>query len=297
VSSSYQLSTTHPHSKIVKRFDNCVRNMFKNLSIDWECGWDDYNGTSAIDDLIEESEKDCRINSFLFNKYKVQCFELIQALVILPLQCQSYDDLSLSYSTFLKEFIKFEDNIENTTHLFYILKVIVDSAREIKDLYLNNDTRSEAISKFRHDISDVIESITKFCNIKCVHYEKMLCALYMFSNNASGFFYHHIKRRYQIKLDEYNNLPVKNIKDILYVLYCNCTDNYEYNKDTIIQVFDIQSKRNTEFKLTTCDIKKINNSEYYMKSELLKNIYNVFIHDDSSQSEYELSENDLLINN
>ena len=105
--------------------------MFRNLNVEWECGWDEYDGDSLSDQLLVEAEEDYRDTSFLFTKHKQQTLEILQSIITLPFQANSTADLSLSYCVFVKEFAKIEEQVENNVHLFYILKTIVDYAKSI----------------------------------------------------------------------------------------------------------------------------------------------------------------------
>ena len=273
ISISYQLKNVFPNSKSVKKFSNCVRNMFSNLCVDWEYGWDEYEDDSVTEQLLEEAEKDYRDTSFIFNKYKHDAIQVLQSVIKLPFTHSSYENLSLSYCTFLKEFSKIEDRIENTVHLFYILKAIIDSAKKLRDEYENEDTQKSAITKFRHYITEIIDSVAKFCSVGGLHYEKMLCALYSFEECASGFLYTRMKKRYNEKNKYNKSLPVRNLLDILNVLYYNCEDYYDYTSKTTIQVYDSVQECQVRFKLTRDEIKKLDEVEYWMKAPLLAQMY------------------------
>jgi hypothetical protein len=273
ISVSYQISNVFVHSNNSKKFKNCIRNMFGELSVDLECGWDDYDGQSILDDLIEELDQGCRIDSFLFKKHTSDSLEIVQAMIDLPLQPMQDDDLIISYNLFLKEFKRIEDKVENTVHLFYILRAIIESARRIKDEYKNKETRCAALTMFKNDIFEVVTSVAKFCTLKDLHYEKMLCSLYSLGNCISGFFYKKMNKRVAHRIREYDSSPIKNMYDILNVLYCNFEDTYTYNADTNISVYDRVKKHTYDFKLTKSEVKTLDRTEYWMKARVLYDIY------------------------
>ena len=302
ISTVYHLEAAFGNSKKVKQFKNCVRNMFRNLNVEWECGWDEYDGDSLSDQLLVEAEEDYRDTSFLFTKHKQQTLEILQSIITLPFQANSTADLSLSYCVFVKEFAKIEEQVENNVHLFYILKTIVDYAKSIKSEY-ERSGRASAVSKFKDCVTSVVDSVASFCTIKGLNYERMLCSLYSFGECASGFFYKTMKRRYKIKTRDYDALPIQNIHDIVNVLYYNCRDEYEYNKHTTIVVYDTIKQSNFEFKLAPIELELLAKTEYWMKAPILNEIYKQNLklqsklEDDPlglDESTCELSENDLL---
>jgi hypothetical protein len=288
ISVAYQISNTFSHSNHAHKLKNCVRNMFGELPVDWECGWDDYDGQSILDDLLEELDKGCRVDTFLFKKHASDSVELVQAMIDLPLQPMEYDDLTLSYNIFLKEFKKIEDKIENTMQLFYVLRTIIDSARRIRDDYKNKETRVNALKIFKNDIFEVVTSVAKFCTLKELHYEKMLCSLYSLSNCMSGYFYSKMNRRFLHRIKNYDLVPVKNIYDILNVLYCNFEDTYTYTTNSNITVYDRLLKQTYTFTLSKSEVKTLDQSEYWMKSIVLYDIYKkkLELENDSDTSSY-----------
>ena len=287
ISVSYQISMAFVRSNNSKKLKNCIRNMFGELSVDWECGWDDYDGQSILDDLIEELGNGCRINSFLFDKHTSDSLEIIQAIIDMPLQPMEYDDLIVSYNLFLKEFKKIEDKIETTVHLFYVLRAIVESARRIKDDYKKKETRNTALTMFKNDIFEVVTSVAKFCTLKDLHYEKMLCSLYSLGNCMSGFFYKKMNKRVRHRVSEYDSVPVKNMYDILNVLYCNFEDTYTYSTDTTMIVYDRSRKQTSDFKLSKSEVHTLDRTEYWMKSRVLYDIYKTKVNIPDSDASYQ----------
>lgn len=287
VSVEHQIETAFEgSSQDVKKFKNCVYNMFCKLDIDWECGWDDFDGGSLVDNLIETLEDECRPTSFLFSKHAVDSINILQGLINLPLEPVSYDDMCTAYSMFLKEFSKIEDMIENPAHLFYVLKAIVDTARIVKDEYADKETRHQSVRKFKEIVLDVVGSIAKFCTLKTLHYEKMLCSLYAFADCMNGYYYSLMNKRCKERSRQQSRIPVKNMKEILNVLCYNLQDKYEFNKNTTIHVFDRRKHTTTTFKLSNKDISSIENCEQWMVASHLFSMYKMFIEEgNDSQSD------------
>lgn len=300
VSISYQLNSIYPRSPMVHKFTNCVQNMFNGLSLDWECGWDSQDDDESISNkLIEYIDLECRIESFLFKKHPIDSMSILQGIIQLPLQSYDYSDLVSAYTMFLREFTKIEQKIETTVHLFYILKTIVDSARHLYDLYIDETTRKEAVSQFKNDVFEGISVVAKFCTIPSIHFERMLCGLYSFSECANGYYYKEMQKRYAIKKSEYDSIPVKTITDILNVIYYNTKDEYKYSRKTIVTVCDKETRNMTDIELTIDQIEQLNNAEHFMKATMLHEIYKSQCElecdsDIDDQSVYELSDSDLI---
>jgi hypothetical protein len=271
VSVSYDISKKR-NNKLGKKFNRIVKNLFSNLKIDWDSGWDNQDNYGASDYVTEKLEKYNTNISELFSKYEHYCIDIIQSLIILPLERQTYKNIGKAYTVFLKEFVKIENDIVNPFYNLYILKNIVDIARNIRSQYYNSETRNKAIIQFRQKIQEVIQKITKFCNPKNVHYEKMLCSLLILARNSEGMLYNIIKNRMKSKEKQYKKLPVHSVEQIYAIIEVNIPDTYIYNKNTIIHVIDSASKNTHEFNLNDNDIEKINECNILAKGTLLYDI-------------------------
>lgn len=295
VSVCYQLENAFPKSSDVKKFSNCIHNMFETMTLDWECGWDDIDGGSVLDNLIELLESECRNTSFIFSKHASDSIGILQGLVTLPLEPMNYDDICIAYSMFIKEFSKIENVIENPAHLFYILKAIVDCAKLIKDEYVDTSTRKQAIHKFKELILEISNSVAKFCTFKTLNYERLLCSLYAFTDSMTGYYYSAMNKRYNEKKRDYRNVPIRNILEILNVLHYNFQDNYTFNKNTMITVCDRVSKSTTQLVLSPKELRLLEDSEYWMIAPTLLKFYNARrdgANNSDSQSDCEISGED-----
>ena len=104
---------TKRKTKKSKIFRKVVRNIFHSLNIDWESGWDDYGEKGASDFVLEKLESYNKVSE-LFKEYDHYCIDILQTLVILPLQKQEYKNFETSYQAFLNEWVKIENEISNT---------------------------------------------------------------------------------------------------------------------------------------------------------------------------------------
>ena len=257
------------YKKGTQIFSNTVRNLFNSLSVDWDCGWDNYGGKSATDVLIHELEKKISFEdrSKIFSRYLTFAIDLMCNLVTLPLKENKHDDLVLSYKTFVKEFMKIEDEISTSAYNLYILKCMITSARECKELYLK-DTEKGTL-KFRRDVDHALASISKFCSPRKIQYERMLCSLYNFASCAEGRLYEILNKKMKKKYEEYEALPLSNIIDILQVLNVNLEPNYKYNEYTTVVLVDVEASENNEVKLDEGIIKKLNEAPHELHGTIM----------------------------
>ena len=252
-------------------FRNIVRNIFNPLNIDWESGWDQKLSVSAIDSVANELES-VKIKSHLWKKYNHLCLDLIQSLIQLPLKKKDTTSLKGSYLMLTNEFAKIESNINNSSLNLYILKQIVNYVRELKDSYLNKETRNEAIKEFKENINDMISDLVEYY-IPKLNYEKLLCGCIAFSNAVEGLMHRHIKSQFEIKKLEYNQLKLKTPEHILGALEVNIYDEYIYTDSTEIVVLDCINKDNSKLVLSEDNIDILNNTHPLLRGSYLYEIY------------------------
>jgi hypothetical protein len=184
---------------------------------------------------------------------------IIQSLIILPIQAQSYEkNLKTHYETFLTEWVKIEKLILNPFYNIYILKSIVDVARTIRSEYMKKSTKDEAIRIFRLALHDAISSVASFCNPKDIHYEKMLCSLYLLSTSIEGMLHDVINKTVAVKEVEYRKLPVSSIEEIYGVISVNFKDTYVFNDKTKVVFMDLTKKDSFVYQPPANEIENIN---------------------------------------
>ena len=279
------------NAKEIIKFNNIVHNIFANLSVHWDCGWDDNDNEGASYILLDKVQKKSENNSRLFKKYGDFCFDIILTLIKLPLSESNTKELQLSYEIFVKEFLKIEDEIKSSVYNLYILKNIVDTAKAVESLYVEEETRDQAINKFRLNVIDSIHKVSKYCSPKKIHYERMLCSLYSLAECSNGYLYKIINNQMGAKLEEYNNLPLDSIEEIINILNVNFEDDYQYNAKTNVVVFNIEKETRDEFKLTKEQIKVLNDFPSYMRSNILAQMYTQNENDENG-SNYNENENE-----
>ena len=225
-----------------KKLRKIVRHIFSPLNIDWESGWDDVEDNEGATDYILDMLKKHNKISELFKEYDYYCIDLIQSLIIIPLQEQNTDQFDDSYKIFIKEWIKFEREIADPFFNIYILKAVVDLARNVRSRYFRKETRIEAIQIFRRGIYESIEKVSKFCIPKNVHYEKLLCSLLVFARCMEGYLYKIMNHRMKEKQEEYDQMSVSSVEEIYGIISTNLPDEYVYNENTKVLFIDNVNK-------------------------------------------------------
>ena len=262
-------------SKDVNIFRNIVRNIFDSLDIDWESGWDIYGSELGAANYISEHLEKVKINSKIFKKYNHLCIDLIQSLIKLPLSPQNISNIDVVYQVFVNEFEKIENEIGNSFFNIFILKKIIDTARDIKHDYSNSRRREAALLYFKREIIDTINKIVKFCNPKNINWEKMLCGLYVFSQNCEGILYKLIDHKTNEKKNKYKNLELQELEQIYAAMEINIPSKYQFNKQSRIFIFDCDNEKRDVIKnLPEYIIDLLNNTHQLMRGCILYDYYN-----------------------
>jgi len=260
-------------NKKSEKFKRIVKNIFGKLKIDWSSGWDKDNDKSASD-FVTEMLQGYNIKSNLFDNYDYLCVDIIQTLIILPLESQKYDNIQQSYTAFLEEFIKIENEIGNPFYNLYILKGIVDIAREIRVDYLNKETREHSVKWFQRCVYERINCIAKFCRPKEIQFEKMLCALFCLSKNIEGVLYDAIISRVNVKNRQYSKLPLQSVEQIYGAISSNIPCSYVFNSNTKVFVLNCVKENCEKIQITEeiCEI--MNDTDELCKGTVLYNLLN-----------------------
>ena len=243
--------------KTSKKFRKIVKNVFSELKIDWESGWDDTNRVGASVVILNMLET-CNTNSDLFTNYDQYCIDILQSMIIIPLEPQKYDNIKDNYRVFLKEFTKIENEIKRPFYSLYLLKHIIDLARQVRPAYINPNTREKSVTLFRRFLLEKIDSLISFSNIP-VHYEKMLCSLYCLSKNIEGVLFDEMQKCQKEKTHEYSKLPFTDVENMFGVLETNLDFEYTFTKDTKVLVMDGIKERCVHLELSEENCNKVNN--------------------------------------
>jgi hypothetical protein len=261
-------------NSLSKRFKKIVKNIFAPLRIDKINGWDKQIYRSPTD-IISDMLKGYNQNSDLFFSRPSFVIDLIQTLIILPLEKQSYVDINISFCGFFNEFSKIENEIGNSYYNLYILQGIIDIAREVRQDYIKKGkNRIKAVEYFKKSVYERIDFVAKFCRPKLVKFETMLCSLLCLSKNFEGLMYDTLKIQSENKKKEYEKLPLSTIDEIYAVLEVNIPSVYTFNPKTEIIVLDCKNKTTSELILTKNEINNVNDIEWLYKGTYLYSIFN-----------------------
>lgn len=261
------------NNKKTAKFRRIVKNVFGKLKIDWESGWDTVEEKGASD-FATEMLQDHSIHSNLFDNYDHYCIDLIQSLIILPLEEQKYDNINQSYQGFLKEFVKIENEIGNPFYNLYILKGIVDVTREVRPDYLKGGhARTSAIKYFKKAVFERINCVSSYCNPKNIHFERMLCSLLCLAKNIEGILFDAVESRMQAKEKEYEQMPLQSTEQIYGALDVNIPDKYVFTENTTVFVMDCINETCTRLKLTPEVCQDVNNTNQLSKGTFLYSVY------------------------
>jgi hypothetical protein len=225
------------HTKNSKKLVNIVKNNYRKLKLDWDSGWDKDTKKCATDYVIDILENYSSISQ-LFRHQEYYCMDILQTLIVLPLEEQKYTNIEIPYTTFLKEFVKIESEISSPFYCLYVLKGIVNAARAVRVEYSKKSCRERAVSYFRHSTYEVIDSVVKYCRPKDIHFEKMLCSLLCLAKCIEGILYDAMFIRTAKKTKIYKKIPLKTPEEICAVIDINIEDTYEFNDKTTILAID-----------------------------------------------------------
>ena len=225
----------HHNSNTAKTFRNVIKNIFEPLDIDWESGWDRYTRSGAADQILEKIE-DFYDGSKLFEEYDFHCIDLFQTLIKLPLQNHSTKNLEVSFKTFIQEFKKIEEQIQNPIINMYLLRKLIDLARIIKKFYLRE--KNETIKFFKMEFLKIVDKLASFCNIKNLNYERLLCSIYVFSECCEGLLYNSVREKIQESEDSYTNLKLRTPEQMYACLEINLPSKKTYTKSSKFLILD-----------------------------------------------------------
>lgn len=260
-------------TKDSKKLRRIVHNIFNNLNIDWVCGWDENIENKSSSDHIISMLSDYSQQSKLFKDYDHYCIDLITSLIILPLEEKKYKNIYISYDTFIKEWINIENIIGSHFYNLYVLKKIIDIARDIRVYYQNKNTRDKAIKQFRDSIKIIVDEIGDFCVIKKINYERMLCSLYCLSENIEGILYIFSETRTKKMEKEYKKLPLESIEQIFGAIECNFKDTYIYNENTKICIIDSINNTKSLYKIPVEYIQNVNKEHQILRGTYIYDLY------------------------
>ena len=262
------------NTKKAKKLRRIVKNLFDPLNIDWGSGWDEGDEHGASDYVLKMLDGEAKGKSKLFEDYDHYCIDILQTLIIIPLEKQNYTNIHKSYSSLIQEFAKIENQITSPFYNLYILKGITDAARFVRAAYVNKETRLDAIRTFRHQVQEKVLEVANFCKLEKVHYEKLLCSLLVFSRCVEGVLYDNMKTRMAEKEREYRKLPLKSVEQIYASIEANLPDDYIYNENTSVFIINTVKEECAMWNITGEIIKTVNELHPMARGTYIYDVYN-----------------------
>ena len=256
------------------KFRRIVRNLFYPIKMDWESGWDEGEKKGASDYVTQILKGYSKISK-LFSVYEHYCIDLLQSLIIMPLEEQDYTNIHISYQAFLGEWLKFENQIESHFYNIYILKNIIDTARYVCAAYNDSDTSKEAIKIFKHRILKCVDKVAKFCNLSGIHWEKLLCSLLVLSKNIEGILYEVINIRVNAKKIQYDRLPLQSPEQIYATIETNLQTKYFYNENTSVFIMDVEKQTGKVYKIPISELNTINKLPSIARGTYIYDLYKI----------------------
>jgi len=259
-------------SKTTKILNKISRNMFGKLDIEWDTGWDisdDKDITTAINDEIY----DVTIKlSTIFQEYHNYCIDILQTLVIIPVEQHDSKHIRTAFKLFMSEWIKIENQISFDYYNLYILKCVVDAARGVRSEYMTGETTAVAIKMFSRDINDKVAEVSKFCNLKSIDYDRLLGSLYILSNNIEGVIFDRMSVIRERKRISYEKLPLGSVEQVYAALESNIPSTYVFNDKTTVMLVDCITEDTKLLKLANPD--KINTIHNFCVGSYIYDLYN-----------------------
>lgn len=259
-------------SKSTKKLRNIAKNNYGCLDIELNSGWDSDCKVSAgelvVNTLVPYMKK-----SKTFANSEFYFLDIIQTLITLPLKKQDYSGLKSASKAFIEEFYKIENKIASEFYSLYVLKGIVNSAKIVSGDYKKKETRKMALSFFKKSILEYIDSISKYCLPKNVHYEKMLCSLLCLAKCLEGLFYKNVRDRMKTKEKSYEKIPITDLEELCVAIDVNIPSEYVFNEKTKVMVMDSVKKQCNMLNLTPEEISLVNSQKPSSRGSYLYEVY------------------------
>lgn len=246
-------------SRILRRM---VKNMFFKLKLDWESGWDEDKKRGISEYMLVNLEKlEDKHDSEVFKKYPHYCIDLIQSLIILPIEEQDYKDYKESYLAFIKQWTKIEKIIKSSFYSIYVLKQIITSARMVRPYYLDKKTSEKAVLYFKQDVIDIVSKFRKFADFSKINFEIFLCSLFVFSKCVEGLINYKYIKYDKKKEQSYKKLPFESNEEIFRIIEHNLPNEYTFNNNSSLIVLDSLEEKTSYIELNEDIVKKLNTIE------------------------------------
>lgn len=260
-------------TKKAKKLRRVIKNIFSPLTIDWYSGHDKQKDKTAVADFLMNMLTQFSNISKLFDDKGHFCIDILQTLIISPLEPQSFSKIDIAYRTFIKEWMKIETAVTNQFFTLYILKGVIDAARYVRAAYKDIDTQRSAVTDFKHLVWKTIDKVAKFCRPKDLNLETLLCSLLVLARCMEGVLYRLLASRMAEKEAEYSKLPLDSTEKIYGAIEANIGENYIYSATTHVCVLDCVNKTTKLIPLSSDNADTMNQVHFMSAGSILYDIY------------------------
>ncbi len=245
--------------KLHRRFRNECKYILRGLDIDLDCGWDNHEDEiSASDYILSLLDTEMKQSRF-FDEAGHFAVDILQNLITLPLKPRKIPDLFQSFILVRTEFLKLEEEIGSNFFLLYIFKKAVEGVGALKDIYMDVDEK-KALKAFRHHMYAVIDSVAQYARAK-LDYEKLFVGLLAMARSCEGLLYKVMETRMREKERQKRKMKIRDLGDILSVLYYKYQDDYDLDSRSTILVFDQRKRSQYLLPLSEDDIETFNSMD------------------------------------
>lgn len=273
ISSELKNSFRSDRNKIIK-FNQLVSNLFHPLNVNKTNGWDNDNDKSITETILDEI-KNFKIkelqHSKLWCKWYFLIFDMIQSLVIHPPSPTKIDteEVKTCFRIFIREWIHIENQVSCKDKQLYIFQELIDIARSKRFMYTSNDGRQQAVTLFKKELTEFIDSHLQWFITEKINFEKILCSIYLISRYIEGMIYKHISSKKIDKGKEYNKLsfsqPIQLYEFIDYEI--NNDDDTILSETSCIKVID--STKQSTYTIKPKNIELFNKVNNLLKPNVL----------------------------
>ncbi len=260
--------------KRANKLRRVVKNIFSPLSISWFSGHDKRKDERPAADYLMKMLQSFGNYSRLFREKGHFCIDMLQSLVIAPLEDQSFKNIDVCWRAFLNEWVKIENEVTNQFFTLYILKGVTDAARRVGAAYRDDKTKAGALMDFKHLLWERLDSVVAFCRPKHLNPEILLCSLIALSKCIEGVLYGLMEAEMAEKQREYDKLPLDSIEKIYGAVEANVGENYVYSTKTNVCVLDCVNKTMKLIDVPEDHVETLNEVHYMATGSVLYGLYN-----------------------
>lgn len=229
-------------------FRNVIKNIFGELKVDWDNGWD-CEDESVISDIVKYIEGDLMDSEF-YSQHIYFIMEILQSLVYLPFSTDwskvTLREFRSGFKGLMDELLPIEETLD-PFYMLYFLHRLVDKSRHLFRKYDDESVAQlgEILDELLHelDLEDVRTAIDT---------DILFCSLMVIQIHMEGKIVQFLNERLHIKNEEYKKMPVSSTAEILSII-----EAIFPNKEPITNALVFDSIHQTNFYLLDEDIQNI----------------------------------------